>query len=109
MKLISRLIYQDGGAEAGDEIGEFLIVGGGTEGVLDHTHFGIEVVDHGDKDSFRGSGLNCGAPFEFSLMGEDNMLKPVYKSILEAALESGPTDHPVPENDVTVEMSEAAL
>ncbi len=87
-------------------------VGGGVTGLaeeaLHHAHLGIEVVHFGDEDSFGRGGDDGGAPFEFSLVTENDVFETFEEVGCEFGFEAGFADELVTEDDVALQNAAAA-
>ena len=84
-----RRCEEDACLQAGEVFGELLAFGGIAEDALDHAHFSVEVVDHGDEDGFWGGGHSGGAPFFFALVTENNVLEALGQVGVEFGLDRG--------------------
>ena len=74
-----------------------------TQGALDHAHFGVEVVDHGNKDGFRRRRVNRRPPLRFALVTEDDVLEALEALGIEFGFQAGLAHQLVAEDHVTLE------
>ena len=94
--------------QAGEVFGELFAFGGIAEDALDHAHFSVEVVDHGDEDGFGGGGHSGGAPFFFALVTENNVFEALGQVGVEFGLDRGFAGGAEAEYDVALQGADAA-